>query len=84
MAFIESGFDSGPLAAKGFPKIMRYRQTADSLATILGATYFDDTIVALNATIGDAIFIVGSDGAKWIQISAVTDNTDVTTANLSA
>ena len=84
MAFIESGFDSGPTAAKGFPKIMRYRQTADALATILGATYFDDTIVALNATVGDAIFIVGSDGAKWIRVSVVTDNTDITTANLSA
>lgn len=84
MAFIDSGWDSGPTAAKGFPKIARYRQTADTLATILGAAYFDDTIVALNATVGDAIFIVGSDGAKWIFVSVVTDNTDITTANLSA
>ena len=83
MAFIESGFDSGPLAAKGFPKIMRYRQTADDLSTIQGATYFDDTIVALNATVGDSIYIVASDGAKWIRVSVVTDNTDITTANLS-
>lgn len=83
MAFIESGFDSGPTAAKGFPKIGRYKQSADALATILGATYFDNTIVALNATVGDAIFIVGSDGAKWIRVSTVTDNTDIATAVLS-
>ncbi len=83
MAFIESGWDSGPTAAKGFPKISRYRQVADDLATIGGATYFDDTIVALNATVGDAIWIVASDGARWLRVSVVTDNTDITTAVVS-
>lgn len=84
MAFIESGWDSGPTAAKGFPKVSRYRQIADTLATIVGATYFDSTIVALNATVGDAIWIVGSDGAKWQRISVVTSDTDITIANVSA
>lgn len=83
-AFLLSGWDSGPMAGKGFPKIGRYKQVADSLATILGAAYFDSTIVAEQATVGDAIFIVGSDGAKWIRVSVVTSVTDITTANLSA
>ncbi len=82
MAFIESGWDSGPTAAKGFPKISRYKQTADTLATIVGATYFDGTIVALNATVGDFIFIVGSDGNSIYIVTVVTSNTDITVAAL--
>lgn len=80
MAFIESGWDSGPLAAKGTPKIGRYKNTADTLATIAGATYFDSTIVALNATVGDFIFETGSDGSTLQKVSVVTSNTDITTA----
>lgn len=83
MSFIESGWDSGPTAAKGFPKIARYKNTDDDLSTIGGAAYFDDTIVALNAAVGDAIWIVASDGARWLRVSAVTDNTDITTAVVS-
>ena len=83
-AFLASGYDSGPMAGKGFPKMARYSQPADSLATILGATYFDSTIVAEQATVGDSIYIVGSDGAKFIRVSTVTSTTDITTANLSA
>ena len=82
MAFIESGWDSGPTAGKGFPKMGRYKNTDDTLATIGGAAYFDSTIVALNATVGDSIYIVGSDGAAFRKVSVVTDNTDITTAAL--
>lgn len=84
MAFLLSGWDSGPMAGKGFPKVGRYKQLADSLATIVGATYFDNTIVAEQAAVGDAIWIVGSDGAKWQQVSVVTSATDITVANVSA
>lgn len=84
MAFIESGWDSGPTKAKGFPKESTYMNTADTLATIVGATYFDDTIVALNATVGDRIYVVGSDGAKFQRVSVVTDDTDITVAAMSA
>ena len=84
MAFDLKGWDSGPTKAKGTPKTGSYINAADSLATILGAGYFDSTIVAEQATVGDLIQISGSDGAKWIFVSAVTSSVDITTANLSA
>lgn len=80
MAFIASGWDSGPLAAKGTPKMGRYKNTDDTLSTILGDTYFDSTIVALNATVGDFIFYVGSDGSSIMKVTVVTSNTDISTA----
>ncbi len=83
MAFDEKDWDSGPTAGKGFPKIGRYRSTADNLATVGGAAYFDSTIVAENATVGDAIWISASDGARWLQVSVVTSTTDITTAVVS-
>lgn len=82
MAFIDSGWDSGPTAGKGTPKMGRYKNTDDTLSTILGDTYFDDTIVALNATVGDFIFYVGSDGSSIMIVSTVTDNTDISTSAL--
>lgn len=82
MAFIESGWDSGSTAAKGTPKLSFYKNTDDTLSTILGDTYFDDTIVALNATVGDVILYVGSDGTTFMKVTVVTDNTDISTAAL--
>jgi len=83
-AFILSGWDSGSTAAKGTPKMGRYKQLADSIATISAAAYFDSTIVAEQASVGDAIYIVGSDGAQFQRVSVVTSPTDITLADMTA
>ncbi len=82
MAFVESGWDSGPTAGKGFPKIARYRSTTDNLATVKGATYFDTAIVAGNATVGDFIMVAASDGNTILWVSTVTSGVDITTTAL--
>lgn len=84
MPFIAANFDLGPMAAKGAPKVARYTNTAETLAQIGAAAYFDSTIAGELLSVGDAIWIVGSDGATWRRVSAKTNPSDITLAAISA
>jgi hypothetical protein len=57
-----------------------YTNSADTLATITTSAYFNDVITRL--TVGDLIYIQGSDGKKVVEVTSVTTN--VTVQNLGA
>lgn len=48
----------------------------DDLATIKASGYFNNYAFALS--LDDTIYVVGSDGADWVKVTAVTPNVTVT------
>jgi hypothetical protein len=74
MSFIASGLALNSVAP-GF-NVYYYQNTSDTLATMLGASYFDygpNTGPRLQA--GDLIECYGSDGVMKVQVSATSDTT---------
>lgn len=66
--------------AKG-PKHWAYNSSSDDMGTILADGYFDDVINAL--TVGDLIYILGSDGFGWYRVTSVTTNVALDSYGLS-
>jgi len=56
-----------------------YKSSTDTIATITTSAYFNDVISRL--TVGDIIYVQGSDGKKIVEVTSVTTN--VTVQNLN-
>ncbi len=71
MAFIGDNFVSDSGANTNAPRVFRYRNDADSIATIKGANYFDEASALAGYGLKDldVIHVRGSDGASFITVS---------------
>jgi hypothetical protein len=73
MAFSLSNFDKLSTAGiEGVRKIWAYTDTDETLATLAASAYFNDVINSL--TVGDSVFMRGSDGVGQYEITSVTTN----------
>lgn len=82
MAFDKEGFSKiSESSSLSFSPIMySYKLLTDTLATIKGSAYFNSK--AINLTINDPLYIVGSDGADIVKVTAVSP--DVTVSSILA
>jgi hypothetical protein len=66
-------------------KMFRYDSSTDTFATIAAAGYFANTANLSRLSVGDVVYVVGSDGAGWLKVTAVAATTgSVTTASTGA
>lgn len=78
MSFTASDLHLNPVAPG---RVCYLYQTTDTMATVLGASYFDfGPNAAPRFVAGDLIYVVASDGAMWLRISETSDTTGVCTA----
>ncbi len=79
MAFIQTGMSQSgaSLTTPSVPVSWIYQQTADTLTTIRASGYFNDW--TNNLSQNDYLYIVGSDGADWVNVSSATGAATVTT-----
>lgn len=62
-------------AVTGLPILWVYASATDALATIGAANYFDD--IAYNMSVGDYIYIRGSDGSNLYGVTAVSPHVTI-------
>ena len=70
MAFSKLTLNPGasPGARGKAPVVHTYSSSDDTLATIVAASYFDTCAYMLNT--GDVMYINGSDGSRWVEITS--------------
>jgi hypothetical protein len=61
------------------PRTYTFKNSTDTLATILASGYFDNDLTAYSFQLNDWMYIVASDGQALVKITAVSPN--VTVAN---
>lgn len=66
------------LTNKDVPTSWSYISSADTLATIMASAYFNDA--AQKLTKDDCLYITGTDGSDWVNVTSVTGVTPVTVA----
>lgn len=76
MAFKQDAFNNVSSGGGSTVKIWSYKNTSDTLATIMATDYFLAMRFALNQN--DIIFIIGSDGSEIIKVTSLVNATSVT------
>lgn len=76
MAFNTDNFNNVSSGGGSTIKIWSYINTSDTLATIMGASYFNGRRFALNQN--DVIFIIGSDGSELVRVTSAVNASSVT------
>lgn len=76
MAFVLATFDKlSASGVTGLPVLWAYESSTDNLATIGASGYFND--IAYNLSVGDYLYIKGSDGSNLYGVTAVSPNVTI-------
>lgn len=71
------------LANSNAPRIYSYG-TTDAIATVEAADYFDDSVIAGQAKVGDVLLAVMSDGTKLYRFTTVENPAGAPNVEISA